>query len=63
MTKTVVGTFFFPVFLLLANDFLGVLKAQGGLDWVAMTKMGPNDMSGVVWALGMFFIFFMSFTY
>ena len=51
--------FFFPrVFSLLTNKFyfdLGphyVLKAPKELQWVATTITGPNDASGVVWALG-----------
>src|SRR5580692_2470401 len=51
--------FFFPrVFSLLTNEFyfdLGphyVLKAPKELRWAVMTITGPNDASGVVWALG-----------
>ena len=35
-------------------DFLYILKTRGGwgeLGWVVMTKTGPNDMSGIVWAI------------
>src|SRR5271155_3901037 len=52
-------SFFFPCFFsLLTNDFyfdLGphyVLKAHKELRWAATTITGPNDASGVVWALG-----------
>ena len=58
--------FVFPhVFSLLTNDFyfdLGphyVLKAVKELRWAAATITGPNDASGVVGALGMFFLFFL----
>jgi len=62
--------FFFPrVFSLLNNDFyfdLGphyVLKAPKELRWAATTITGPNDASGVVGALGMyFFLFFFVFS-
>ena len=51
--------FFLCVFYILTNDFylfrLSVLKVQGRLEWAATTKTGPNDASGVVWALGAFF--------
>jgi hypothetical protein len=42
--------------------FLGsiyVLKARGGLRWVAMTTRGPNDARRVVWAIGRFVSFFL----
>ena len=29
-----------------------VLQGWGELGWATTTKMGPNDASGVVWALG-----------
>ena len=32
-------------------------KRQEGLVWAAMTITGPNDASGVVWALSEFFFF------
>ena len=56
--------FFFPrVFSLLTNDFyfdLGphyVLKAPKELRWAATTITGPNDASGVVWALEVRYVF------
>ena len=51
---------------LLTNDFyfdLGsryVLKAPKELQWAAATITGPNNASGVVWALGMCFFCFSS---
>ena len=44
--------------------FLGsiyVLKAHGGFEWVTREETGPNDASGVVWALGIFFFCFSCF--
>ena len=56
--------FFFPcVFSLLTNDFyfdLGphyVLKAPKELQWPVMTITGPNNTSGIIWALGKFVIY------
>src|SRR5271168_2553533 len=56
---------FFPhVFSLLTNDFyfdLGphyVLKAPKELRWAATTITGPNDASGVIWALEVRYVFF-----
>jgi hypothetical protein len=43
-----------------------VLKAQGWLGWVVTTKSlrGPNDVSDVIWAMGMSFFFcFVIFVY
>ena len=36
---------------------------SGGLLWAAMTKTGPNNASHVVWALGMYYFFFVFFKY
>ena len=36
---------------------INVLKRRGGLGWPAMQKMDPNNVSCVVWALGLFFFF------
>jgi hypothetical protein len=33
-----------------------VVKARGGSGQAVMQKKGPNDASGVVWALGMYFL-------
>src|ERR1700679_1479649 len=56
--------FFFPcVFSLLTNEFyfdLGphyVLKAPKELRWAATTITGPNDASGIVWALEVRYVF------
>jgi hypothetical protein len=56
--------FFFPrVFFLLTNEFyfdLGphyVLKAPKELRWAATTITGPNDASGLVWALEVRYMF------
>ena len=32
------------------------LHTQGTM-WATMMKKGPNDVTGVVWVLGMFFLF------
>src|ERR1700678_344871 len=39
---------------------IDVLKGPGGLRWVVVTKTGPNDASGVVWAIckNVWFFFF-----
>jgi len=52
--------FFFDSNLLFNIDIgsIDVLKGPRGLRWVAMTKTGPNDASGVVWVIGSFFSFF-----
>src|ERR1700678_4386216 len=44
--------FFFTNFLFFCFlGFLCFLKGPGGLHWVAVTKTGPNEASGVVWAI------------
>ena len=50
--------FLFLVFYLFTNYFLGsnyVLNNRGVQGRTATTITGPNDASGVVWALGIFF--------
>src|ERR1700679_3179726 len=48
---------FFHVLCILTKYFyvylgtINALKAREGLGWVTTTKAGPNDASGVVWAI------------
>jgi hypothetical protein len=51
---------------LLFNVYIGslyILYGPGGLRWAAITKTGPNDVSGVVWAIVRFFLFLIILTY
>jgi hypothetical protein len=36
------------------NETTTAVSTRGAFGWLAMTKTGPNDTSGVVWALGIF---------
>ena len=65
-TRRLGHRFFFFFFFFDANLFFNVyigsvdvLKGPGGLRWAAITKTGPNDASGVVWAIGTFLSFFL----
>ena len=36
-----------------------VVNAQRGLGWAAIEKIGPNNVSCVIWAIGMSFFLFL----
>jgi len=46
---------------LLYSGPIYVIKAWGEFGWMGMRKTGPNDASGVIWALGIFSLFFVIF--
>ena len=43
------------IFFLLYLGYIYLIIARGKLGRAAMTKTGPNDASGVIWPIGMYF--------